>query len=157
MIGDMRITWAVVPAAEASVIGQQRGQEVAPFPTQAGTPLLLVANGLVAPSAMIDQAVQDNAIITWLLRLLGTALIYGGAILLLRPLVVLADIVPFLGAVAGLGVGLLALVIALLVAPVTIALAWLWFRPLMAFSLLSAVGLAAFFIMHRFARAPRSA
>ena len=106
---------------------------------------------------MIDQAVQDNAIITWLLRLLGTALIYGGAILLLRPLVVLADIVPFLGAVAGLGVGLLALVIALLVAPVTIALAWLWFRPLMAFSLLSAVGLAAFFIMHRFARAPRSA
>jgi len=157
MIGDMRITWAVVPAAEASVIGQQRGQEVAPFPTQAGNPLLLVANGLVTPSAMIDQAVQDNAIITWLLRLLGTALIYGGAILLLRPLVVLADIMPFMGAVAGLGVGLLALVIALLVAPVTIALAWLWFRPLMAFSLLSAVGLAAFFIMHRFARAPRSA
>lgn len=144
MIGDMRVTWAMVPAAEASVIGQQRGQEVAPFPTQAGNPLLLVANGRLAAAAMIDQAAEDNIMITWLLRLLGTALIYGGAMLLLRPLVVLADVVPFLGAVAGFGVGLIALVIALLVAPVTIAFAWLWFRPVLALGVLAAAGLAIF-------------
>ena len=143
-IGDMRVTWAVVPAAEVSVIGQQRSQEVAPFPTEAGDYLLLVADGRVAPTAMIDQATEENAIIAWLLRLLGTALIYGGAVLLLRPLVVLADIVPLLGMVMGLGIGLIALLFALVLAPVTIALAWLWFRPLLALGVLLAASLAIF-------------
>jgi hypothetical protein len=53
------------------------------------------------------------------------------------PVGVLADVIPFLGSLVRLGTGAIAFVLAVLVGGLTIALAWFWYRPLLA------VGIAA--------------
>jgi hypothetical protein len=55
-----------------------------------------------------------------------------GWMLMMRPLVVLADVIPFLGNVIGAGTGVVALLVTAVVAPIVIAIAWLWYRPLVS-------------------------
>ncbi len=135
-LGDMRVTWSVARVAAASVVGQQVGNGFRPYQTRAGDALLLVANGQVSASAMIHQAEEENALLSWILRGVGTVLIFISGLMLLRPIVVLADIVPIFGSIMGFGTGLVALLLTVVVAPLTIALAWLWFRPLVGVAVL---------------------
>jgi hypothetical protein len=55
-----------------------------------------------------------------------------GFVLILRPLVVVADVVPLIGYILGAGAGLVALLLTAIVAPLIIAFAWLWYRPLVS-------------------------
>ena len=73
-----------------------------------------------------------------------------GAFLVLRPLVVVADVVPLIGSVIGAGAGLVALAFTMVVAGCVIALAWFWYRPLIGFAVL-VVGLVAGIALHRLA------
>ena len=74
----------------------------------------------------------------------------AGAVLILRPLVVVADVVPFIGSILGAGAALVALAFTVLVGPVVIAVAWLWYRPLVSVVVL-AIGVAAGVGLHRLA------
>jgi hypothetical protein len=68
---------------------------------------------------------------------------------------VLADVIPPLGAVVGFGTGALAAVLTVLVAPVIIAIAWLFYRPLVGIAILAAgLGLAYGITRLRRSRAP---
>lgn len=69
---------------------------------------------------------------------------------MLRPLVVVADVVPLIGSVLGAGAGLVALAFTAVVAGAVIALAWLWYRPLVGASVL-VIGLVIGFAAHRLA------
>jgi hypothetical protein len=60
--------------------------------------------------------------------------------LVLFPLSVIADFVPFIGSIVGAGALLVALVCTFVLAPALIAVAWLWYRPLISIAVL-AVGL----------------
>ena len=51
---------------------------------------------------------------------------------MMRPLVVLADVIPFLGTVIGAGTGLVALLVTAVLAPIVVAVTWLWYRPLVS-------------------------
>ncbi len=77
-------------------------------------------------------------------------LMWLGAFLVLRPLVVVADVVPLIGNVLGAGAALVALAFTVVLAPVVMAIAWLWYRPLVSLAVL-AVGLAAGVGLHRLA------
>ncbi len=155
-IGDLRVTWAVARAPTASVIGQQIGNGLGPYQTRAGDRLLMVANGTVPASAMIHQAEQDNALLAWLFRAGGCVLIFVAGMMLMRPVVVLADVVPLFGSIIGFGSGLIALMLTVVVAPLTIALAWLWFRPLVGIAVL-VVGGGLVFGVGRLMRGRRQA
>ena len=48
--------------------------------------------------------------------------------MILNPLVVVADVVPFIGNVLSAGAGVVSLALTAVVAPVVIAIAWLWYR-----------------------------
>ncbi len=65
-----------------------------------------------------------------------------GFALILRPLSVAADVVPILGNIVGAGAGLVAMVCTAALAPLVIALGWLWYRPLIGIGVLI-VGAAA--------------
>jgi hypothetical protein len=73
---------------------------------------------------------------TWLLRLLGFLLMYGGLKKVFGPLGVLADVLPFLGSLVRMGTGLLSFLIALPCSLVTIAIAWIVYRPVLGIILL---------------------
>jgi hypothetical protein len=61
--------------------------------------------------------------------------------LMLRPFVVLADVIPLFGSAMAAGAGIVALALTLVVALPTFAIAWFWHRPLMSIGLIAA-GLA---------------
>lgn len=147
-IGDYRIGYRLVPLGDISVIGRQTGSTFSPYQTVAGDELLMVDSGKVAAEKMFADAVSANTIITWLVRA-GCLLLLGlGFGLLLGPLGVLADVIPFIGSIVRLGTGLIAIVLALLVGTLTIALAWFWCRPLLAIGIV-VVGLAVVFVLTR--------
>jgi hypothetical protein len=102
-------------------------------------------------AAMFAAAEDDNAILTWVLRLVGALVIFFAFSLLFAPLKVVADIIPPLGWLVGFGTGLLAAMLTLVLAPVIIAIAWLTFRPLLAGAIIL-VGLALAFGISRLRR-----
>ena len=80
---------------------------------------------------------------------------YVGLSMVFRPLSVLADVLPILGDIVGMGTGLVAGVIALICALVTIAIAWIFYRPVLAIALLVAAGALVFFIIKKKAEAKK--
>ena len=135
-VGDVRITFEAVKPSEVSVIAQQRGAKLEPYRTKAGTTLELVDDGVVPAADMFASAVASNNLMTWLLRFLGFLALYIGMSMLLAPLGVLADVLPFLGSIMRLGTSLIALVIAVPTSFATIAIAWLAYRPVLGITLL---------------------
>jgi hypothetical protein len=135
-VGDVRITFEAVKPSEVSVIAQQRGAKLEPYRTKAGTTLELVDDGVVPAADMFASAVASNNLMTWLLRFLGFLALYIGLSMLLAPLGVLADVLPFLGSIMRFGTSLIAMVIAVPTSLATIAIAWLAYRPVLGITLL---------------------
>jgi hypothetical protein len=136
VLGDYRISYELAPLGIISVIGKQAGSRFDPYRTQAGDALLMVDTGDVPADKMFAEAVTANTIITWLLRGVGLLLLAIGFGLLLSPLGVVLDVIPFLGSMARAGTGIIAFFLAILVGTVTIAIAWFWYRPLLALGII---------------------
>jgi hypothetical protein len=142
-LGDYRISYELAPLGTISVIGRQAGSRFAPYQTEAGDALLMVDAGAVPADKMFAEAVTVNTVITWLLRGVGLLLLAFGFGLLLSPLGVVLDVVPFLGSLARAGTGIVAFFLAVLVGSVTIAVAWFWYRPLLALGIIVVGGVVA--------------
>lgn len=141
-IGDYRIAYELVPLGPASVVAKQSGSGFDAYQTTAGDALLMVDRGTVSAEKMFADAQTENVIVTWVLRGAGLVVLAVGFGLALAPLGVVADVVPFIGSIVRLGTGLAALLLAVLTGAATIALAWMWHRPLFALGVL-VVGAAA--------------
>ncbi len=150
-IGDYRIGYQLVPLGDISVIGRQTGDRFSPYQTVAGDELLLVDSGRVPAEKMFADAVSVNTLITWLVRAGCLLLLAIGFGLLLAPLGVLADVIPFVGSIVRMGTGLVAFVLALLVGTATIAVAWFWYRPLLAIGI-AVAGLVLAYLLTRFGK-----
>ena len=86
----------------------------------------------MSAAGMFKDAQDENRILTWIFRLVGVIVMFIGLTLVLRPLVVVADVVPFIGNMLGAGAALVSAVVTAVVAPLVIAIAWLWYRPLVS-------------------------
>jgi len=71
-----------------------------------------------------------------------------GFALILNPLVVVADVIPFIGNILGAGATLVALMATAVLAPVVIAIAWFWYRPLIGILVLAAGAAIAYGLKH---------
>jgi len=140
-LGDLRISWRYAQPEAVSVIAAQQGNAFGPYATNAGDRLMLTRAGSVPAAAMFQQAQDDNATLTWILRLVGIVVMFIGWALVFNPLKVLADVLPILGSIVGFGTNALAGVLAAVLAPLVIALAWIFYRPVVGIVVLAA-GLA---------------
>ena len=143
-VGDVRIGYELTPAAEISVVAKQNGDGFLPYRAGNGEEFLLVSDGDVPAADMFAGAQDTNRIITWIVRVVGMVLLMVGFGLILAPLGVLADVLPLAGTIVRMGTGLIGFVLGLLVGSVTIALAWLAFRPLLTVGILVVAGAIAF-------------
>ena len=155
-IGDMRISFSEVPLQVASVVAAQAGDGFAPFPTRTGTTVELIAPGTVPAAIMFQHAEEENVTLTWILRLSGVIIMLIGFSLVLRPLGVVASVIPLLGDVMGAGTFLVALVCTVAIAPIVIGIGWLWYRPLIGVGVL-VVGAAATWGLMKLLRARAAA
>lgn len=135
VVGDLRVTYTVVKPQRISVVAGQRGDRLVPYETATGS-IALLQHGDVNARALFNNAEEGNATMTWVWRLAGFALIYFGLRTLLAPLRTLTAVVPLVAGIVDLGSGLVALVLAGSLSAVTIAVAWLFARPMIGVTLL---------------------
>jgi hypothetical protein len=141
-VGDVRVCFRAIYPSQISVVAQQQENRLTPHET-AGGELVLVQTGTHSAEALFDSARSANTTLTWALRLGGTLLMGIGFLLVLGPLATMADVIPILGAVVGLGTGIAAATLATALSLSLIAAAWIWHRPLLGGAILAAVGLLA--------------
>lgn len=140
VIGDVKVAFRVVRPATVSIVARQLGNSFEPYQAKAGDIILLLSYGTVTADAMFKAAEKANVIVTWLLRALGFIMMALGLYMIFNPLAVLADVLPILGSLVGAGTGMIAGLVAFILSLVTIAVAWLFYRPLLGITLLVLAG-----------------
>ena len=149
-IGDQRISYHYIPPQDYSVAARLTGQVLTPHTTSNGETVALLAPGRLSADSMFEQAKADNAQLTWILRLVGTLVLVIGFGMLMKPISVVADVLPLAGDLVEMGTGIIALVLGISVALLTISIAWIAYRPLLGGALLIGVcGLIWFFKQQR--------
>ena len=142
-IGDIKVAFEVTPVCAISMAGAQVGNTIAPYQTKFGT-VLLQYNGTMTKEDIFAAAHRDNTIITWLLRVAALLMFFIGLKLIVGPLNVLADIIPFIGNICDYITGTAAFLIALVLTLITVAIAWLTVRPVIGIALIVIAALLIF-------------
>lgn len=137
-IGDLRVSFQVVLPAVVSLYAQQVGDSFGPFPTKAGASLLRLDMGAHSAAEMFAQAHSENTALMWILRLVGLVLLVAGFAMVLKPISVVLDVIPMLGNVASMGIFLVSLLLGASIGLLVIAVAWLFYRPLLGVGLIVA-------------------
>lgn len=142
-IGDVRIIHTYAPEQDISVVARQQGDSFAPFPVQGGQrSIQMLKAGLYDAPSMFSAAQSENAMLTWALRGLGLVGLFVGFFMILRPLAILGDVVPLLGSLVGVGVGLIAFALAAAGGLLVMGVAWCYYSPLLGIALLVGAGSA---------------
>jgi len=144
-VGDLKISFKEVPSTEISVVAAQTGDSFSPFKGKAGTNINMLETGKHDAAEMFAKAEASNKMMTWILRAVGVIVMTIGLSMVFRPLSVAADLVPFIGSIVGAGTTLVALLISAVLSLITIAIAWVVYRPVIGITLLVvAVAIAVF-------------
>jgi hypothetical protein len=151
-IGDLRVKFEVVRPTVISVVAKQVSSRLTPYMTQAGGEIELFEYGVVTAGEMFKRAQRANTILTWVLRLAGFLMMVFGLSMIFSVLRILAAVVPFLGKLVGVVGGFVILVIALTLSLITIAIAWIFYRPILGITLL--VIAAALLYLLKYSRKP---
>ncbi|NMA47185.1 MAG: hypothetical protein GX945_11565 [Lentisphaerae bacterium] len=149
VIGATRYKFSIVTPHDISLIAVQKGDKFAAYIASNGNKILELRDGIHTADAMFAAAQASNRTLTWILRLVGFVCMYIGLSMVFRPLSVLGDVVPFIGNVIGMGTGILAFLLATPCTLVTIALAWIIYRPLLGILLLAVAAGAIYMIIKK--------
>jgi len=149
-VGDARVKFESIPAGDASVLAGQVNETFQPHATKAGTSIAQIASGVQSKEFMFAAAKADNQTMTWVLRGAGFLLMFLGLVLVLNPLKVLADVIPFIGSLVGAGTATIAFLLSMTGSSLTISLAWVWYRPLVGVAMLAVAAVAIHFLRGAF-------
>jgi hypothetical protein len=138
-IGDLRVKYSAVPPQPASVIAQAEGDGLTAWTSPAHTPVFLVEAGIHDAATLVANAQSSNSTIGWVLRAVGFVLLWIAFSMMLGPLATLAAVLPPLGRAVGTFTGIIAFVLAAVLASVTIVLSWILVRPLWAVAIVLAI------------------
>jgi hypothetical protein len=153
-VGDMKVTFRVVYPHDISIVAKQHGDTFVGYTAKNGKKVDLLADGVKDSAEMFESARAGNSMLTWIVRIAGFLLMFFGLSSVLKPLSVLADVLPILGDIVEIGTGIVAGLVALVCSLVTIAVAWLFYRPVLACLLIAAsAGLVWLLVKKRRARA----
>ena len=152
-IGDVRLHFEVTPPTTVSVVAVQQGNSFGTFHAKAGSDVLLIEDGSVPAEQMFKSAQTANTVTTWLVRAGGFFAMFLGLVFIARPLSVLASVVPFFGTMVSAGTGFVSFLVAMLLSLVTIAFAWVFYRPLLGISLLVGAAAVLYLLVHKHKKA----
>lgn len=135
-VGDVRISFQVVKPDTISLVGVQTGETFAAYQAEAGDAILMVEEGVQTSAQMFATAQSRNTVMTWILRGGGFLLMFIGLLAIFKPISVFADVVPLFGTMLGAGLGVFAFLLAFALSILTIAVSWIFVRPLLGIALL---------------------
>lgn len=148
-IGDVRITYRIVPIHKISIIAEVDGNTFKYYKAKNGKKMMMVVNGKKDLDEMIESAEEGNNIMSWVLRIIGILLVISGLKGLFSFLITILKVVPFLSRILSFGVNIICSVIGFVWSLLIIAIAWLFYRPVLAICLLAGIGLIVFLVINR--------
>ena len=139
-VGDVRITYTQVLPGEVSILAQVVNNTFEKFTAKNGYTLMTLRDGTVGMDNMFEGEHSANKTTGWILRLIGLLLVVFGFKIIFNIITALLKVLPFLGNIANLGVGLVSWVLGFAWTLVVVAIAWLFYRPVLGVALIVAAG-----------------
>ena len=141
-IGDVRIKFEKVPPVhEVTVVAVVDGDSFKPFKAKNGYTLEKLVMGKKDMAQFFEDEQESNTINTWTIRILGIMMVIGALKLIFGFVETLLKFVPFLSGIVGWGVGVICTVLGFAWSLIVIAVAWLFYRPVLGITLLAIAGL----------------
>lgn len=135
-VGDVRVTWTQIVPAKVTIISQVDGDTFKPYKAKNGKRFQTLVMGKKDAADIFESAHKSNSFWLWTLRIIGILLVIAGLKGIFGFIETLFKVVPFLAGIVGWGVGLVCTVVGIVWSLIIIALAWLFYRPLLGIILL---------------------
>ena len=136
-IGDIRLTFEqLAPSCNISLIAVPTNGTFTTFQAKHDANEYELRVGTWTLDQMIKQANDENATLTWILRILGVIVVIAALKMIFGILVTILKLVPFLASIMNLGVSLVCGVLGFVWSLIVIAIAWIFYRPLLGIALL---------------------
>ncbi len=148
-IGDLRVSFSIIRPHDVSLVALQKGDTFTYYTAKNDNKHFLFQDGTHTADELFESKAASNKMKRWLGRLIGFVLMFIGLSMVLRPLSVLADVIPIIGTIVGKGTGFVAFIIAAICSLVTIAIAWVAYRPILAISLLVVAGVCVYLFISK--------
>jgi hypothetical protein len=139
-VGDVRVTFEKVVPAKVTVMAVVDGDTFKPFKAKNGKRFQTLVMGKKTGDEIIEAEKEANNFILWALRILGALLVIGGLKGIFGFVETILKVVPFVAGIFGWGIGVVCTVIGVVWSLIVIALAWLFYRPLLGIALLVLAG-----------------
>jgi hypothetical protein len=152
--GNTRIRYEHIVPQKLSIIAKQSGSTLVPYTTKNGRSISMIQTGVHTATEMFEGALSNNRVMTWILRFVGTLLMFIGLRMTFGVLPIVASVIPFVGRIVGAGMSLVSGLLTLIGASVTIAIAWIVYRPLIGIVFLAIAGLGVFLLIRASKKVP---
>ena len=139
-IGDVRVTFEKVVPAKVTVMAVVDGDSFKSFKAKNGKRFQRLVMGKKSGDEIIDIEKETNNMLLWVFRILGVMLVIGGLKGIFGFLETILKVVPFIANIFGWGVGVVCTILGLVWSLIIIAIAWLFYRPILGISLLVIAG-----------------
>ena len=139
-VGDVRITFEKVVPAKVTVMAVVDGDTFKPYKAKNGKRFQTLVMGKKSGDEIIDAEKEANNMFLWILRFVGVLMIIGGLKGIFGFIETILKVVPFIAGIFGWGVGIVCTIVGIVWSLIIIALAWLFYRPILAICLLAVAG-----------------
>ena len=135
-VGDVRVTFEKVVPAKVTVMAVVDGDSFKPYKAENGKRFQTLVMGKRSGDDIIEADKEANNMWLWLLRGVGVLLVIGGLKGIFGFLETILKVVPFIANIFGWGVGVVCTIIGVAWSLIVIAIAWLFYRPILGITLL---------------------
>jgi len=146
-IGDVRVRFRQVNCGLVSIIAQVNGDTFEEYVAKNKKTIIDIRSGNVSMEKMFQMQEELNTFWLWVLRIIGILVVCGGLRGIFDILSTILKVVPFLSSIMNWGVGLICNVIGVAWSLLVIAIAWLFYRPLIGIAILAIIAaIVGFFV-----------
>ena len=139
-VGDVRVTFEQIVPAKVTVMAVVDGDTFKPFKAKNGKRFQTLVMGKKDAAEIFESEHSANSTLLWILRLVGIILVIAGLKGIFAFIETILKVVPFVANIFGWGVGVVCTVLGIVWSLIVIALAWLFYRPLIGIALLAVAG-----------------
>ena len=139
-VGDVRVTFEKIVPAKVTIVAQVHGDTFKAYKAKNGKRFQRLVMGKVDADEIFEGEHSTNSMWLWGLRILGVILVIAGLKGLFGFVETILKVVPFISSIFGWGVSIVCTVVGLVWSLLVIALAWLFYRPLIGITLLVLAG-----------------
>ena len=139
-VGDVRVTFEKVVPAKCTVMAVVDGDTFKPYKAKNGKRFQTLVMGKKSGDEIIDAEKEANNMFLWIFRLVGILMVIGGLKGIFGFIETILKVVPFIAGIFGWGVGVVCTIVGIVWSLIIIAIAWLFYRPVLAICLLAVAG-----------------